>query len=62
MYADVKKSPVEILQAAQYQIFMNEYINYTWFQNDISNQEQEIRGAWAIIICIGRSPFATQNA
>ena len=46
MYADVKKSPVEIVQAAQYQIFMNEYINFTWFQNDISNQNQEIRGAF----------------
>ena len=52
MYADVKKSPVEILQAAQYQIFMNEYINYTWFQNDISNQEQEIRGAFLSILDI----------
>ena len=44
MYVDVKKSPVEIVQAAQYQILMNDYINYTWFQNDISSQIQDMNG------------------
>ena len=42
MYVDVKKSPVEIVQSARYQILMNDYINYTWFQNDISNQKYKL--------------------
>ena len=44
IYADVKKSPVEIVQAAQFQILMNDYLNYTWFQNDIASQTQDLIG------------------
>ena len=36
LYLDVKKSPVDIVQVAQYQILMDDYLNYTWFQNDIN--------------------------
>ena len=43
IYVDVKKSPVEIVQAAEYQILMNEYLNYTWFNIDQS-QFQNIQG------------------
>ena len=43
IYVDVKKSPVEIVQAAEYQILMNEYLNYTWFKINLS-QFQNIQG------------------
>ena len=43
IYVDVKKSPIEIVQPAEYQILMNEYLNYTWFKIDQS-QLQNIQG------------------
>ena len=35
LYLDVKKSPVNIVEEAQFQILLEDYLNYTWFQNDI---------------------------
>ena len=34
LYLDVKKSPVNIVEEAQYHILLEDYLNYTWFQND----------------------------
>ena len=36
LYLDVKKSPVNIVEEAQFQILLEDYLNYTWFQNDIN--------------------------
>ena len=33
IFADFKKSPVEIVQKAKYQLLMNDYLKYTWFQD-----------------------------
>ena len=33
IYADFKKSPVQIVQKAKYQLLMDEYLKYTWFQD-----------------------------
>ena len=36
LYFDVKKDKVEVEQAAQYDLLMSKYENYTWFQEDNS--------------------------
>ena len=44
LYIDVKKDPVEIIQAPQYQIMMNQYEMYTWFQKNVDTQTPALRG------------------
>ena len=48
-YVDVKKSPVEIVQEAQYQILLEDYLNYTWFQNDIDWDLPALQGYLILI-------------
>ena len=33
MHVDVRKHPVEIVHLPEYEILLDEYLNYTWFEN-----------------------------
>ena len=44
LYVDVKKDPVEIIQAPQYQMMVNQYKMYTWMQNHVDTKTAGLRG------------------
>ena len=48
----MKREPVEVVQIPQYQIMMNEYEGYTWFQNKIAMQRQSMKGVKEELITV----------
>ena len=44
LYVDVKKSPVEVVQVAQYKLLMKDYANHTWFHENNILEMEDMQG------------------
>ena len=44
LYVDVKKSPVEVVQVAQYKLLMKDYANHTWFHESNILEMEDMQG------------------
>ena len=41
---NVKKSPVEVVQVAQYKLLMKDYANHTWFHENNILEMEDMQG------------------
>ena len=44
LYVDVKKSPVEVVQVAQYKLLVKDYANHTWFHENNILEMEDMQG------------------